>query len=49
MNKLLKMRGDKNFTNWRGGDLSRIEALTDGVFAIAITLLIVIEPTWSKF
>ena len=41
MKKLLKIRGDKNFTIWRGGDVSRLEALTDAVFAIAITLLIV--------
>jgi len=41
MKKLLKIRGDKNFTTWRGGDVSRLEALTDAVFAIAITLLIV--------
>jgi len=41
MKKLLKIRGDKNFTTWRGGDISRLEALTDAVFAIAITLLIV--------
>ena len=40
MKKLMKIRGDKNFT-WRGGDVSRLEALTDAVFAIAITLLIV--------
>ena len=41
MKKLMKIRGDKNFTTWRGGDISRLEALTDAVFAIAITLLIV--------
>ena len=41
MKKLLKIRGDKNFTTWRGGDVSRLEGLTDAVFAIAITLLIV--------
>ena len=41
MKKLFKIRGDKNFTTWRGGDVSRLEALTDAVFAIAITLLIV--------
>ena len=41
MKKLMKIRGDKNFTTWRGGDVSRLEALTDAVFAIAITLLIV--------
>ena len=37
----MKIRGDNNFTTWRGGDVSRLEALTDAVFAIAITLLIV--------
>ena len=41
MKKLMKIRGDKNFTTWRGGDVSRLESLTDAVFAIAITLLIV--------
>ena len=41
MKKLFKIRGDKNFTTWRGGDVSRLEGLTDAVFAIAITLLIV--------
>ena len=41
MKKLLKIRGDKKFTTWRGGDISRVEAITDAVFAIAITLLIV--------
>lgn len=41
MKKLIKIRGDKNFTTWRGGDVSRLETLTDAVFAIAITLLIV--------
>ena len=41
MKKIMKIRGDKNFTTWRGGDVSRLESLTDAVFAIAITLLIV--------
>ena len=41
MKKIISLRGDKNFTKWRGGDVSRLEALTDAVFAIAITLLIV--------
>ena len=41
MTILKQIRGDKNFTKWRGGDVSRLEALTDAVFAIAITLLIV--------
>ena len=25
MKKLIKIRGDKNFTTWRGGDVSRLE------------------------
>ena len=33
----MKIRGDKNFTKWRGGDISRLEAFTDAVFAIANT------------
>ena len=33
-------RGEKGF-RWRGGDVSRIEALTDAVFAFSITLLVV--------
>ena len=37
----IKLRGDKKFTNWRGGDVSRLEAFSDAVFAIAITLLFV--------
>ena len=41
MKSSTKIRGDKNFTTWRGGDISRLEAITDAVFAIAITLLIV--------
>lgn len=33
------LRGERNF-RWRGGDVSRIECLTDAVFALAMTLLI---------
>lgn len=33
-------RGDRLF-RWRGGDTSRVEGLTDGVFALAMTLLVV--------
>jgi len=34
---------------WRGGDVSRIEALSDGVFAIAIALLVVSLAVPSNF
>ena len=33
-------QGDRYF-RWRGGDVSRLEALTDAVFALALTLLVV--------
>lgn len=33
------LRGERHF-RWRGGDVSRVEALSDSVFALAITLLI---------
>ncbi|MCA9726151.1 MAG: DUF1211 domain-containing protein [Candidatus Eisenbacteria bacterium] len=36
----LAVRGDRHF-RWRGGDISRIEAFSDAVFAFAITLLVV--------
>ena len=36
-----KIRGDKRFTKWRGGDVSRLEGFSDAVFAIAITLLVI--------
>lgn len=35
-----QLGADMNF-RWRGGDVSRIEAFADGIFAITITLLIV--------
>jgi uncharacterized membrane protein len=34
------LRGERDF-RWRGGDVSRIEALSDAVFAFALTLLVV--------
>lgn len=33
------LRGERHF-RWRGGDVSRIEGMTDSVFALAITLLV---------
>jgi hypothetical protein len=36
----LQLRGDRNF-RWRGGDVSRLEGLSDAVFAFSITLLVV--------
>ena len=32
------LRGERHF-RWRGGDVSRVEALTDAAFALALTLL----------
>lgn len=34
------LRGAAHF-RWRGGDVSRIEGLSDGVFALSLTLLVV--------
>lgn len=34
------LRAESHF-NWRGGDISRVEALSDAVFAFAVTLLVV--------
>ena len=34
------LRGEKNF-RWRGGAVSRIEGLSDAVFALSLTLLVV--------
>ena len=34
------LRGEKNF-RWRGGDVSRLEGLSDAVFAFSLTLLVV--------
>ena len=36
----IQLRGDRSF-RWRGGDVSRIEGLSDAVFAFSITLLVV--------
>ena len=40
--------GEKGF-RWRGGEVSRLEALVDGVFAIAVTLLIVSRDVPQSF
>lgn len=37
---LSALHGERHF-RWRGGDVSRLESLSDGVFALALTLLIV--------
>jgi uncharacterized membrane protein len=34
------LRGERHF-RWRGGEVSRIEGLSDGVFALSLTLLVV--------
>ncbi|MCP3979232.1 MAG: DUF1211 domain-containing protein [bacterium] len=34
------LRGERHF-RWRGGDVSRLEALSDAVFALSLTLLVV--------
>jgi len=35
-----RLRGEEHF-RWRGGDVSRLETLSDAVFAFALTLLVV--------
>ena len=40
--------GEKDF-RWRGGEVSRLESLVDGVFAIAVTLLIVSRDVPQSF
>ncbi len=42
------LRGERHF-RWRGGEISRLEALTDAVFAIAMTLLIVSVQVPASF
>lgn len=45
------LRGERHF-RWRGGDVSRVEALTDSVFALAITLLVLsteVPGTYEEF
>lgn len=34
---------------WRGGEVSRLEGLSDGVFAVTLTLLIVAQSVPSTF
>jgi len=41
-NKLIEGSvGKEKYFNWRGGEVSRVEGLSDAVFAFAITLLVV--------
>ena len=40
--------GEKDF-KWRGGEVSRLESLVDGVFAISVTLLIVSREVPQNF
>ena len=42
------LRGERHF-HWRGGDMSRVEALSDAVFAFALTLLVVSLAVPSTF
>ncbi len=47
---LQALRGERYF-RWRGGDVSRLEGLTDAVMALAMTLLIVsfeVPETWGE-
>jgi hypothetical protein len=43
-----RLLGDKHF-RWRGGDVSRIESLTDMVFAFALTLIVVSQEVPRTF
>src|SRR5213075_946527 len=38
--KLMTLHHEKGF-RWRGGELARVEGLSDAVFAFAVTLLVV--------
>jgi len=42
------LKGEREFT-WRGGDPSRVEALSDMVFAFALTLLVVSNAPPASF
>jgi uncharacterized membrane protein len=42
------LKGERDF-HWRGGDPTRVEALTDMVFAFALTLLVVSNAPPSSF
>jgi hypothetical protein len=42
------LKGEADF-RWRGGDPTRVEALTDMVFAFALTLLVVSNAPPASF
>jgi len=44
-----KRLGADRYFRWRGGEISRIEAISDGVFAITIALLIVSTASSNTF
>jgi uncharacterized membrane protein len=44
-----KKLGADPYFRWRGGEISRIEGISDGVFAITITLLIVTASSSESF
>ena len=44
-----KKLGADPYFRWRGGEISRIEGISDGVFAITITLLIVTSSSSESF
>ncbi|MCA8955157.1 MAG: DUF1211 domain-containing protein [Planctomycetes bacterium] len=43
-----RLEADRDF-HWRGGDVSRIEGLSDGVFALAIALLAIQQAVPSRY